>query len=351
MRTVNAFLKTMIEMPAPLRFYFEGLRYGVLDIETTGLSPQRNKLILGGLLYEDEMRGGVVLQQFFAEQRAEEAEVVQAYVEALSRLDCVFTYNGASFDLPFILKRAEIRGIDVVGKLPVNIDLYNIVDRYSVLRSVLPNLRQKTVEEYCGIADIRKDQISGGDSVKLYNRFCETQRDDLAQQILLHNADDVVQLSRLLPVTQKVDIHKAMAELGFGCRGKLCVTQIRVNKGSLTVKGKQQGKAFGYTGPAGKDGEGRITFDAAAGSFHISVPLIESRNMKVVDLLALRAGAVAPDFSILEKYPYCGSGYVAVTYEDKLNYREINHFIKVYIDCMMQEGLADAYEEQAGKGF
>lgn len=64
MRTVNAFLETMIEMPAPLRFYFEGLRYGVLDIETTGLYSQRNKLILGGLLYEDEARGGVVLQQF-----------------------------------------------------------------------------------------------------------------------------------------------------------------------------------------------------------------------------------------------------------------------------------------------
>ncbi len=343
MRTENAFLKTMIEMPAPMRFYFEGLRYGVLDIETTGLSPQRNKLILGGLLYEDESRGGLALEQFFAKQRTEEPEVVQAYIEALSRLDCVFTYNGASFDMPFILKRAEIHGIEVKGKLPVNIDLYNIIDRYSALRSVLPNLRQKTVEEYCGIADARKDEISGADSVKLYNRFCETEREDLAQKILLHNADDIVQLSKLLSVTKKVDIHKAMAELGFGCRDKLYVTQIRVNKNSLSVKGKQQGKAFNYTGPAGKDGEGSITFDAAAASFHISVPLIESRGMKVIDLLALRAGTVAPDFAILDKYPYCGSGYVAAAYKDKLNYREINHFIKIYIDCMIREGLANAY--------
>lgn len=341
----------MIEMPAPLRFYFEGLRYGVLDIETTGLYSQRNKLILGGLLYEDEARGGVVLQQFFAEQRAEEAEVIRAYVEALSALDCVFTYNGASFDIPFILKRAEFCGVDTAGKLPVNIDLYNIVDRYSALRSVLPNLRQKTVEAYCGIADIRKDEISGGDSVKLYNRFCETQSENLAQRILLHNADDVVQLSRLLPVTRKVDIHKAMAELGFCCREKMLITQIRVNKGSLTVKGRQQGRTFGYAGPASKDGRGSIAFDAPTGSFHISVPLIESRGMKVIDLLALRAGAAVPDFSPLEKYPFCGSGYLAVTYEDKPNYREMNHFIKIYIDCMMQEDFADAYEEQAGKGL
>ena len=32
------------------RAYFDGLKIGVLDIETTGLDPSRNKFILGGLL-------------------------------------------------------------------------------------------------------------------------------------------------------------------------------------------------------------------------------------------------------------------------------------------------------------
>ena len=45
-----------------LDFYFSGMRIGVLDIETTGLNPARNKFILGGLLDLQTM----TIHQYFA---------------------------------------------------------------------------------------------------------------------------------------------------------------------------------------------------------------------------------------------------------------------------------------------
>lgn len=339
MRITNVFSETRIAIPAPFSLYFEGLRFGVLDIETTGLSPQRNKLILGGLLYDDEAIGGTRLQQFFAENRAEEAEVIEAYLQALGALDCVITYNGTYFDMPFILKRAALHGIDTVGKIPANVDLYHILDRYSPLRSVLPNLRQKTVEIYAGISSNRKDEISGGESVVLYNKYSKTGSEDLARTILLHNSDDMLQLSKLPMITKKADVHKAMFELGFCCAERRELSQIRINQNTLVFKGKQGGRTFDYAGPATKDGRGRILFDSENKTFAISVPLFEHQGMKVIDLTDLRTGTNRPDFTVLEKYPFCGSGYLVVSYEGKNNHREINHFIKIYIENILQEGL------------
>lgn len=347
MRTINIFSETRIETPAPLNLYFEGLKYGVLDIETTGLYPQRNKLILGGLLYDDEARKGTRLQQFFAHSREEEEDVIRAYLQALSEIDCVITYNGTYFDIPFIIKRAELYGIDISGKIPANVDLYNILDRYSSLRSVLPNLRQKTVEVYAGIASSRKDEISGGESVKLYNRFCKTESEELAKEIILHNSDDILQLSKLLPVTKKADIHRAMFELGFCCAEKMYVSQIRINKKSLVFKGKQGGKNFDYSGAAVKDGRGHILFDAAARTFDISVPIFEYQGMKLIDLIDMRAGTSTQSFTALEKYPFYGSGYLAISHNGKNNYREMNHFIKIYIDDIIREVLTDEYKRKA----
>ncbi|MCB6367617.1 hypothetical protein LI291_15695, partial [Intestinibacillus massiliensis] len=45
--------------------YFDGMRLGVVDIETTGLSPQRSRFVLGGLLTVED--GMLQVQQFFAE--------------------------------------------------------------------------------------------------------------------------------------------------------------------------------------------------------------------------------------------------------------------------------------------
>ena len=79
-----------------LDFYFKDMKAGVLDIETTGLSPAKNKFILGGLYSFGEGN----IHQFFAENRSEEASALKSFTEKLSQLDMVITYNGRHFDMP-----------------------------------------------------------------------------------------------------------------------------------------------------------------------------------------------------------------------------------------------------------
>lgn len=96
-----------------------------------------------------------------------------------------------------------------------NLDLFLVVQGHSGLRESLPNLKQKTLEVFMGLADSRDDEISGGDSVALYEKYMQTHAFALEKTILLHNHDDLLQLYKLLPVISKTDFHRAMYKLGF----------------------------------------------------------------------------------------------------------------------------------------
>ena len=75
-------------------FYFDGMRIGSLDIETTGLDSGRNKFVLGGVYDAQTDR----LHQVLAESRAEEETALAEYMDVLSELDVVVTYNGGSYN-------------------------------------------------------------------------------------------------------------------------------------------------------------------------------------------------------------------------------------------------------------
>ena len=145
-----------------LDFYFKGMRIGVLDIETTGLNPAVNHFILGGLYSVPEG----TLHQFFAETRAEEEEALSGYLDILRDLDLVITYNGRHFDLPFVEKRWR-RYSGASAALPYNLDLYLVLNGHSPIKRFVPNLKQKTVENYMGLWQSRDEEISGEESVEL----------------------------------------------------------------------------------------------------------------------------------------------------------------------------------------
>jgi len=82
----------------------------VYDIETTGLDPEKEKIILIGL---KDNRGYRKLLNAFGEDG--EKECIIQFFEIIKELKptIIGGYNSAAFDLPFILKRAEILGVDV----------------------------------------------------------------------------------------------------------------------------------------------------------------------------------------------------------------------------------------------
>ena len=83
--------------------YFSGMRLTVADIETTGLSPVRSAVILGGAVVGD--RGDRKAVQYFADTVRDERELLTRYAELLSETDVAVTFNGQKFDLPFLRKK------------------------------------------------------------------------------------------------------------------------------------------------------------------------------------------------------------------------------------------------------
>lgn len=158
----------------------------ILDIETTGLSPQYAQVILVGMIYYEAPHWKIT--QLFCDHHNEEAELLLKLSQMISKEHLLITYNGHSFDLPFLNKRYGHHHIDFQINTAKHFDLYRVI-RASKKALQLPNYKLKTIEEYLGI--YRNDQISGKESVDLYRQYEQLPTDALRDKILLHNYDDI----------------------------------------------------------------------------------------------------------------------------------------------------------------
>ena len=82
----------------------------VFDIETTGLSPKFCKVILIGIVYNKNNQ--TIIKQFFASNDDEEKELLLAFIDEIKSFDKHITFNGFTFDIPFLNSRFEKNKID-----------------------------------------------------------------------------------------------------------------------------------------------------------------------------------------------------------------------------------------------
>ncbi len=78
-----------------------------LDLETTGLGAHEIIALAGTLRPEN---AGVRLRQNFAFDPAQERRVLQSVLEEVKSVDRLVTYNGRTFDVPFLARRARWHG-------------------------------------------------------------------------------------------------------------------------------------------------------------------------------------------------------------------------------------------------
>ncbi len=182
----------------------------LFDIETCGLSAANCPVycIGCGFLEEDS----IAVELFFAENHLEEPLILSAFFKRLCAYSTVITFNGSTFDIPFLRKRISPNPskLDTMA----SIDLYKEVCRMKKLFS-LSSYRQKALEAFLGIA--RDDRYDGGQLIaiyRLYEKGCSVdannhtallawdgvkdagrltsgQRKELLDALLLHNRDDV----------------------------------------------------------------------------------------------------------------------------------------------------------------
>lgn len=163
------------------------------DIETTGLNAKYNRVISINSLYcKNET---LYINQLFSNNENDEEIVLRSFLDILKNFDTIITYNGNSFDLPFLSKRINYNSLDFTFDSYCKLDLLKEI-RILKSKITLNNYKLKTVENYFNIP--RKDILSGKDIVKLYTSYLLNQKKEYRDLILHHNYEDVLNLPILL---------------------------------------------------------------------------------------------------------------------------------------------------------
>lgn len=163
------------------------------DIETTGFSPSSSVVFLIGALRFSE--GSWILTQFLSENPQEEKTILDAFLSLASGYDTLVHFNGSTFDLPYIAKKAaQHHTVHTLEK-------FGTLDLYQSFRSLgkrlgLSRMNQRAIESFLGWE--REDKLTGKDMASLYPKFAACGEPRIRDLLLLHNHDDMIGMTKLL---------------------------------------------------------------------------------------------------------------------------------------------------------
>ncbi|TFG21218.1 MAG: hypothetical protein EU530_01110 [Promethearchaeota archaeon] len=196
-----------------------------IDIETTGQTTAEVFLI--GIGYYSIENDQFQTELLFAREIAEEAAVLYYFLQLLPKYKMLVTYNGRTFDIPFIRNRVSVlfepddiedivdqiiipaenkiskTNSDILELSKILFDSFIHFDLYNAIRrdykNLLPNFRLTTVEEHL-LAFERVENLPSAEvplAYKCYVTDPETYIGGIYKTIE-HNFYDVVNLERLL---------------------------------------------------------------------------------------------------------------------------------------------------------
>lgn len=158
------------------------------DIETMGLRDC--PLFLTGLLYTEE--DGLVVKQYLARGLDEEGVVLSLLAGTLREYDCIITYNGKRFDIPFTRQRMTRHDVDHCRE-HAHADLM-----YAARRQwTLSNYKLSTVEREV-LGEERVDDVPSSQVPHIYNKYLREGDLGVLEGVLEHNLDDLVSLAQIV---------------------------------------------------------------------------------------------------------------------------------------------------------
>lgn len=169
----NGYLEIFEKEKWLLYFYFPSYSLFV-DIETEGLSKERNEITLIGIYKEGK---------YYPFIRGFNLN------KALKFLACIpiwITFGGENFDIPFIKKTFPELETPLV-----HIDLLFLTKELG-LRGGL-----KKIEKYLGI-NRKTEGLNGYDAVRLWKKWLEERDKKALKNLILYNKEDVVNLKKIM---------------------------------------------------------------------------------------------------------------------------------------------------------
>lgn len=162
-----------------------------VDIEATGLTAGTPLFLVGVLGW---WNGDLRVQQLLARDYTEEAALLLYFSNMLSASDVVVSFNGKTYDLPYIRDRCMFMGIPFQLK-QAHIDMLHVGRRR--WRKRLPNCKLQTLEQYI-CKRVRRGDIPGADIPDAYHRFVQSANAVQMRDILHHNALDLLTTAEVL---------------------------------------------------------------------------------------------------------------------------------------------------------
>jgi uncharacterized protein YprB with RNaseH-like and TPR domain len=161
-----------------------------LDLETTGLSA--TPLFLAGLLVE--RNGTLEAVQLLARDYSEERCLIGELDRLLGASQVCVTFNGKSFDLPYLRERAKYHRLPLAAR-PDQLDLLHHARRR--WKHSLPDCRLLTLEWYI-LGRRRMGDVGGWEVPCIYHEFVHTKDATRLRDVLRHNLMDVLAMAELL---------------------------------------------------------------------------------------------------------------------------------------------------------
>jgi len=161
-----------------------------LDLETAGLGSAPLFLV-GAMVWEGD---GLLVRQFLARDYSEERAALGLFLDLAATRSLLVSFNGKSFDLPFLRARAAATGLPCRLD-PAHLDLLHTARR--VWGGELSDCRLQTLERVvCG--RLRGDDIPGHLIPDVYHEFVRTGNAARMVNVLEHNFLDLVTLADIL---------------------------------------------------------------------------------------------------------------------------------------------------------
>ncbi len=165
------------------------------DIETTGIPGGSSHIsVIGATVATGNT---AFVRQWFVERPDVEKEALAGFLEFSRNFGTIVSYNGVTFDVPYLNGRAAFYGLTGSLEGKNHIDLLKLTRPFAKVHA-LENRKLKTVEKALGIR--REDEISGADCITCYRQYLSSGNPFYRDLILLHNQEDITNLIKVSAV-------------------------------------------------------------------------------------------------------------------------------------------------------
>jgi hypothetical protein len=168
--------------------FFRPEDFIVFDIETMGLFEA--PIILFGL--GKQIQDGVRITQYLLTDIYDEPAALLETIKELKSSKAIISYNGRSFDVPYLKDRLAFYGLDIIEE-GSHYDLLHYTRRF--IGNLLPRCTLGDVERYLGIE--RGMDLPSSMVPDFYEKYLETGNPGPLIPIVEHNKQDLITLVSL----------------------------------------------------------------------------------------------------------------------------------------------------------